>query len=116
MGRSRRLRYAWVIVLLAEVGVLVYGVMAAVAPTALVPGYESYSSRTWPALVAADTQTAAFVLLLFRLLGAYNVAFAVLAIAIAATAFRRRRLGVVGPAGRQHPRLRCADDLRPAGR
>jgi hypothetical protein len=89
MGRLRRLRYALVIILLAEVGVLVYGVMAAVAPTALVPGYESYSSRTWPALVAADTQTAAFVLLLFRLLGAYNVAFAVLAIAIAATAFRR---------------------------
>jgi hypothetical protein len=48
MGRSHRLRYAWVIVLLADVGVLVYGVMAAVAPTALVPGYESYSSRTWP--------------------------------------------------------------------
>ncbi len=89
MGRSRRLRYAWVIVLLAEVGVLVYGVMAAVAPSALVPGYESYSSRTWLELVAADTQTAAFILLLFRLLGAYNVAFAVLAIAIAATAFRR---------------------------
>jgi hypothetical protein len=89
MGRSRRRGYAWVIILVADAGVLVYGVMAAVAPRALIPGYESYSSRTWPALVAADTQTAAFVLLLFRLLGAYNVAFAVLAIAIAATAFRR---------------------------
>ena len=87
MGRLRRLRYALVIILLADVGVLVYRAMAAVAPSALIPGYESYSSRTWLELVAADTQTAAFVLLLFWLLGAYNAAFAVLAIAIAATAF-----------------------------
>jgi hypothetical protein len=55
MGRSRRRGYAWVIILVADAGVLVYGVMAAVAPRALIPGYESYSSRTWPALVAADT-------------------------------------------------------------
>jgi hypothetical protein len=69
MGRSRRRGYAWVIILVADAGVLVYGVMAAVAPRALIPGYESYSSRTWPALVAADTQTAAFILLLFLISG-----------------------------------------------
>jgi hypothetical protein len=89
MERSHRRRCAWVSILLADIGILVYGVMAAVAPTALIPGYESYSNRMWPELVAADSPTAAFILLLFHLLGAYNVAFAVLAIAIAATAFRR---------------------------
>lgn len=97
MDRSRRLRYAWVIILVADLGILVYGIMAAVAPTGLIPGSESYSNRMWLELVAGDAPTAAFILLLFRLLGAYNVAFAVLAIAIAATVFGAGRAGRGGP-------------------
>jgi hypothetical protein len=100
MERSHRRRWAWVIILVADVGVLVYGVMAAVAPTALIPGYESYSNRAWPELVAADTQTAQFILLLFRLVGAIGVfevlefvgiaaIYAALAVSVPAGWFRR---------------------------
>jgi hypothetical protein len=85
--RSSR-RYGWVVILIVDVGMLVYGAMAVVFPDKLVPGYESYASRNWSELVTTDLQTPGFILLLFRLLGGYNLAFAVLAIGITVTAFR----------------------------
>lgn len=41
-------------------------------------------------MATTDPQTPGFILLLFRLLGGYNLSFTVLAIAITVTAFRRR--------------------------
>ncbi len=61
--------------------------MAAVRPDQLIAGFESYTDLAWSE--PESSRTSGFILLLFRLLGAYNVAFAVLAIAIALTAFRR---------------------------
>ena len=75
-----------------------WGAMAAIAPDNLlgpgsVPilqaGYEGFTGGSWPALVHDSPRTAAFFTLLFRVYGAYNVAFALLAIAIVTFAFRR---------------------------
>jgi hypothetical protein len=49
-------------------------------------GYEGFSRGSWPELGPAAR---GFMEVLFRVYGAYNVAFGLLAIAVAATAFRR---------------------------
>ncbi len=91
-------RIAWILILLADVGILAWGAMAAVAPERL-PGpgsalilpaeYEGFTQHSWSELTGASPMTAEFITILFRVYGAYNVAFGLLAIAIAATAFRR---------------------------
>jgi hypothetical protein len=52
-------------------------------------GYETFTKQSWADLVAASASTSNFLLLLFRVFGAYNVAFGFLGMAVAATAFRR---------------------------
>jgi hypothetical protein len=55
----------------------------------LTGGYENFTKRPWQELAATFPMTAAYIMLLFRLYGAYIVAFGLLAIAVTATAFRR---------------------------
>lgn len=86
MERPRRV--AWLIIAIADAGLLVWGAMAAMAPDILRIGYESFTGRSWPELANTSPMTPEFIMLLFRLLGAYNLAFGVLALAIAAVAFR----------------------------
>jgi hypothetical protein len=52
-------------------------------------GYQGYSGGSWHQLIATSPQTAGYITLVFRMYGIYIVAFGLLAIAIAATAFRR---------------------------
>jgi hypothetical protein len=95
---DRRRRAAWGVILVADVALLAWGAMAALAPqwlpgpgsTQILPaGYESFTGHSWRELVATSPATAGFIDVLFRLYGAYIVAFGVMAIAIANTAFRR---------------------------
>lgn len=51
-------------------------------------GYEGYSKGSWHQLAAASPQTAGYITLVFRMYGIYIVAFGLLAVTIAATAFR----------------------------
>ncbi len=92
-GRWRRV--AWPVILIADAGLLLWGAMAAMAPEYLLgPGsapilnaeFESFTGASWAALAP---KTAAFITLLFRMYGVYIVAFGLVAIVIAATAFRR---------------------------
>ena len=96
MKRGRRL--AWLVMLIADVGLLAWGAMAAVAPDYLLgpgskpilaAGYEGFSGRSWQELMITSAGAAAFTRILFRVYGAYVVAFGLLATAVAATAFRR---------------------------
>jgi hypothetical protein len=52
-------------------------------------GFETFTGQSWAELTATSLATSNFLLLLFRVFGAYNVAFGLLGIAVAATAFRR---------------------------
>ena len=89
---------AALLILVADAGFVAWGAMAAIALERLpgpggVPilaaGYQGYTGEAWAALVAASPKTAAFIGVIFRLYGVFNVAVGLLAMAIAATAFRR---------------------------
>ena len=95
---TRRRRVAWILILIADVGFFAWGAMAAALPDLLVgpggvpiltAGYESYSKGSWSELVATAPMTANFIVLLFRMYGIFNAVFALMAIAITLTAFRR---------------------------
>ncbi len=96
MNRWRRV--AWVAILVADAGFLVWGGAGALAPDYLVgpggvpiltAGYEGFTKLTWSDLVATAPQAAAYIKLLFRLYSAFCVIFGLLAVAITITAFRR---------------------------
>ena len=91
-------RFAWLVMLIADVGLLAWGAMAVLAPDHLLgpgakpilaAGYEGLTGRSWQELTTTSPAAAAFMRILFRVYGAYVVAFGLLASAVAATAFRR---------------------------
>jgi hypothetical protein len=90
-------RFAWLAVLIADAGLLAWGAMAALAPDYLLgpgstpilaAGYEGFTGRSWQELMATAPTAAGFMVVLFRVYGAYIVGFGLLAIAVAATGFR----------------------------
>jgi hypothetical protein len=109
-----------VVILIADVGLLAWAAMAALAPERLpgpgstpilTAGYEGFTGGSWQDLVATSPKTAEYTTLLFRMYGIYGVALSLLAIAIALPP--RRAVGMVGAAGREHDRLRRGDGVRP---
>jgi len=89
---------AWILILIADAGLVLWGAGAALVPERvpgpgsvpiLTAGYESFTRGSWSELAVTSPMTAEFMTLLFRLYGAYIVAFGVLAIAVTVTAFRR---------------------------
>lgn len=91
-------RFAWLVMLIADAGLLAWGAMAALAPDHLLgpgsrpilaAGYEGFTGRSWQELMTTSPAAAVFMRVLFRVYGAYVVAFGLLAGAVAATAFRR---------------------------
>lgn len=95
---ARWRRVAWVVILIADVGLLAWAAMAALVPERLPgpdstpileAGYEGFTGGSWQQLVATSPQTAEYTTLLFRMYGIYGVGLSLLAIAIAATGFRR---------------------------
>ncbi len=96
MRRWRRV--AWLIILIADAGLLAWGAMAALVPERLTgpgtapiltAGYEGFTQRSWSTLADTSPMTTEFITLLFRMFGVGNVEFGLLAIAVTATAFRR---------------------------
>jgi hypothetical protein len=91
-------RVVWLVIMIADVSLLAWGAMATLAPERLpgpgsapilAAGYEGFTGGSWQELVNMSPKAAEFMAVLFRVYGAYIVAFGLLAIAIAATAFRR---------------------------
>ena len=94
---TRRLRIASILILIVDLSFVGWGAMAALAPNHLLgPGgapivaaeYAGFTGQSWSDLLGSSPATAAFATVIFRVYGAYNVAFGVLAMFIAATAFR----------------------------
>jgi len=91
-------RFAWVLILIADVGLLAWAVMAAIAPEHLLgPGstpilhaeYEGFTGNSWTGLASTSPMTTGFMTLVFRMYGIYGIAFSLMAIAITLNAFRR---------------------------
>ena len=96
MDRLRRA--SWLLIVIADAGLLLWGLMAALVPDRLpgpggapilAAGYEGFGGRPWSELAEASPMAGEFMTVLFRVYGAYIVAFGLLAITVAATAFRR---------------------------
>ena len=90
-------RAAWILILLADIGLLAWGAMAAIAPDHLLgpnsapilnAGYEGFTGYSWSELITTSPKAAEFMTLVFRMYGIYGVAFSLMGIAIAVTAFR----------------------------
>ena len=86
-------RVALILIVLADAGLLAWGALAAGAPerlpgpgsTLILPAeFEGFTGHSWSELTSASPLTAEFITILFRVYGAYIVAFGVLALAIAA--------------------------------
>jgi hypothetical protein len=98
-GAIRRARrFAWVAVLVADVGLLAWTAMAFLAPERLIgpnatpilpAGYQGFTGYSWQSLATSLPRATEYLTLLFRMFGLYGTAFSLLAIAVAATAFRR---------------------------
>jgi hypothetical protein len=95
---TRRRLIALILILIVDVGFVAWGGMAALLPDFLpgpggtpiaAAGFEGFTRSTWSHLVSTSPSTAGYIEVLFRVYGAYNVAFGITAIAIAVTAFRR---------------------------
>jgi hypothetical protein len=95
---SRARRFAWIAMFVSDAGLLAWGAMAALAPEHLLgprstpilaAGYEGFTGHSWQALLAGSPGAAAFMMVLFRVYGAYIVAFGLVALAMTATAFRQ---------------------------
>ena len=89
---------AWLAILIADVGLLAWGAMAAALPDHLLgpggqpilpAGYEGFTGSSWSELARTSPMTARYIGVVFRMYGVYIVAFGLLAIAITVTAFRR---------------------------
>ena len=96
MDRARR--SAWIVILVVDAGMLLWGLMAALVPDYLLgpgsrpilpAGYEGFAGRSWSELDRTSAGTTEYITLLFRTYGAYCVAFSLPAMALAATAFRQ---------------------------
>jgi hypothetical protein len=91
-------RIAVILILIADVGLLAWGAMAAIAPEHLLgpnsapilhAEYEGFTGHSWSELANTSPMTTTFMTVVFRMYGIYGVAFSLMAIAIAVTAFRR---------------------------
>ncbi len=95
---KRLRRFAWLLILIVDVGYIAWGAGAAVSPDhlpgpggkAILPaGYEGYSGGSWSELAGASPLIAGYMKVLYRMYGVYNVLFGLMGSAIAVTAFRR---------------------------
>ena len=91
-------RIAWILMLLADIGLLAWGAMAAIAPEHLLgpsstpilqAEYENFTGYSWSEFTTATPKAVDFLTLVFRMYGIYGVGFSLMAIAVAVTAFRR---------------------------
>ncbi len=96
--QDRFRQVAWLLILLAAGGLLLWGAMAALAPEHLLgpnsgpilpAEYEGFTGYSWSALSSASPRAIEFMTLVFRMYGTYGVGFSLMAIGIAVTAFRR---------------------------
>jgi hypothetical protein len=95
---DKKVRVALVLILIVEVGFILWGGMAAAWPGHLLgpagkpilpAGYEGFSKASWSELASTAPMTAKYTEILFRMYGLYCFLFGLMSSAIAVTAFRR---------------------------
>jgi hypothetical protein len=94
----KRRQIAWILILIVDAGMFLWGAGAAIAPDhllgpggkAILPaGFEGYSGGSWSELLGASPMSAAYMTVLFRLYSVFCVLFGFMGSVITVTAFRR---------------------------
>jgi len=90
-------RIAWILILVVDLGFILWGAGAAVEPE-LLPGpggkgilpaaYEGYSGGSWSELVGTSPLVAGYMRVLYRMYGIYCLLFGLMGSAIVVTSFR----------------------------
>ena len=97
-GAPARRRVAAMLILIVDLGFIAWGGMAAffldrlIGPggkSILPAGYEGFSKGSWSELLRSAPSAAAYMNVLYRTYGMYNVVIGLMGSAIAITAFRR---------------------------
>ena len=97
-GTTGLRRYAWILILIVDVGLIAWGAGAAAfldalpgpgGKTILPAAYEGFSKESWADLVKTAPMAARYMKVLFRTYGMYNVALGLMATIVVVTAFRR---------------------------
>lgn len=83
---------AWKIIMVPNLTVLLFGVLLALIPDALLSeGFQLFVGQSWGALLSASPKTAEYITLFGRMFGAHMIVIAVLIIAITLKSFRREQ-------------------------
>ncbi|HEX6846591.1 MAG TPA: hypothetical protein VF144_06415 [Chitinophagaceae bacterium] len=91
-------RLAWILILISDAGMAVWGGAAALAtkhltgPDAtpiLEAEYQNFTGLSWSQLSVTSPKVADFITILFRMYGTYCMLFGMLTVAITITAFRK---------------------------
>jgi hypothetical protein len=94
----RRRQVAWILILIVDVGYMLWGAGAAASPDhlpgpggkAILPaGFEGYTGGSWSELASASPLIAGYMKVLYRTYGMHCVVFGLMGSVIAVTAFRR---------------------------
>ena len=94
----KRRQIAWILILIVDAGMFLWGAGAAIAPDhllgpggqAILPaGFEGYTGSSWSELSGASPMSAAYMTVLFRLYATFCVLFGFMGSVITVTAFRR---------------------------
>ena len=83
-------RYAWAILAFCDGGVLIYGLVILVRPDSMLElGFESHTGASWLEFQSDAPLSSGYFSWVVRMLGAYNVAVGILALAIILKPFRQ---------------------------
>ena len=94
----KRRQIAWILILIVDAGMFLWGAGAAIAPDhllgpggqAILPaGFEGYSGGSWSELLGTTPMSASYMTVLFRLYSVFCVLFGFMGSVITVTAFRR---------------------------
>lgn len=94
----KRLKIAWILILVVDALYIVWGAGAALSPEHLIgPGgkgilpaaFEGYSGGSWSDVVSTTPLIAGYIRMMYRMYGIYCLLFGVLGSVITITAFRR---------------------------
>ncbi len=67
------IKYHKVILYLTTLGLVVYGVLAIITPEVLSTGFQKFTAQDWMQFQVDGNLTAAYILLLWRLIGIFNL-------------------------------------------
>ncbi len=66
-------RYHKVVLYLTTIGLAAYGIMAIVTPEVLAAGFQRFTDLDWPQFQSDNSLAAAYIILLWRLIGIFNL-------------------------------------------